>query len=82
MVQLCFLRQFKSSIQKSDYLALRLGFVNVGILSFIDTFSCMLLYGFFAKADKSITIIIVIWFDVYVPFIIILDNSAWQISTA
>ncbi|XP_059434524.1 MLO-like protein 4 [Corylus avellana] len=25
---LCFLRQFRSSIQKSDYLALRLGFVN------------------------------------------------------
>ncbi|CAL5329746.1 unnamed protein product [Camellia sinensis] len=26
---LCFLRQFKSSIQKSDYLALRLGFITV-----------------------------------------------------
>ncbi|KAJ7946599.1 MLO-like protein [Quillaja saponaria] len=25
---LCFLRQFRSSIQKSDYLALRLGFIN------------------------------------------------------
>jgi hypothetical protein len=44
MVQLCFLRQFRSSIQKSDYLALRLGFVNVGILPFIDTFSCMLYF--------------------------------------
>lgn len=30
MVQLCFLRQFKSSIRKSDYLALRLGFLTVG----------------------------------------------------
>ena len=30
-MQLCFLRQFKSSIRKSDYLALRLGFITVGI---------------------------------------------------
>ncbi|KAH7863531.1 hypothetical protein Vadar_018711 [Vaccinium darrowii] len=29
--KLCFLRQFKSSIQKSDYLALQLGFISVGI---------------------------------------------------
>ncbi|XVF45227.1 hypothetical protein PTKIN_Ptkin02bG0188300 [Pterospermum kingtungense] len=28
---LCFLRQFRSSIRKSDYLALRLGFITVGI---------------------------------------------------
>ncbi|XP_044489420.1 MLO-like protein 4 isoform X2 [Mangifera indica] len=28
---LCFLQQFKSFIQKSDYLALRLGFITVGI---------------------------------------------------
>lgn len=30
--QLCFLRQFRSSIQKSDYLALRLGFITVSFL--------------------------------------------------
>ncbi|KAK2966681.1 hypothetical protein RJ640_002379 [Escallonia rubra] len=29
---LCFLRQFRSSIQKSDYFALRLGFITVGSL--------------------------------------------------
>lgn len=31
VVQLCFFRQFRSSIQKSDYFALRLGFITVGI---------------------------------------------------
>ncbi|KAF4366356.1 hypothetical protein G4B88_026683 [Cannabis sativa] len=30
-LQLCFLRQFKSSIQKSDYMALRLGFITGAI---------------------------------------------------
>ncbi|PNX89534.1 MLO-like protein 4-like, partial [Trifolium pratense] len=30
---LCFLRQFRSSIQKSDYLALRLGFITEHRLS-------------------------------------------------
>lgn len=34
LLQLCFLRQFKSSIKKSDYLALRLGFIAVGICFF------------------------------------------------
>ncbi|TXG53766.1 hypothetical protein EZV62_019022 [Acer yangbiense] len=30
--KLCFLRQFKSSVRKSDYLALRLGFLTVEVL--------------------------------------------------
>ncbi|OMO74247.1 Mlo-related protein [Corchorus capsularis] len=44
---LCFLRQFKSSVKKSDYLALRLGFITVGLniyfwLSFIPAILVML----------------------------------------
>lgn len=34
LLQLCFVRQFGSSIQKSDYLALRLGFITVGTQCF------------------------------------------------
>lgn len=43
-LQLCFLRQFKSSIKKSDYLALRLGFITVGI-KLITLFCCVLSFG-------------------------------------
>lgn len=41
-VQLCFLRQFKSSIRKSDYLALRLGFITVGYLCSLHYLCCLL----------------------------------------
>ncbi|KAG6779979.1 hypothetical protein POTOM_016385 [Populus tomentosa] len=38
---LCFFRQFKSSIKKSDYLALRLGFITVHMLHVVITFSTL-----------------------------------------
>lgn len=42
LLQLCFLRQFRTTIHKSDYFALRLGFITVGIsfffLFFVDAF--------------------------------------------
>lgn len=39
MVQLCFLRQFRRSIKKSDYMALRLGFITVRTLTSLDCFN-------------------------------------------
>jgi mlo protein len=34
MLQLCFSRQFWSSISRADYIALRLGFITVSIISY------------------------------------------------
>ena len=38
LVQLCFFRQFTRSIKKSDYLALRLGFITVRVYFFLMSY--------------------------------------------
>ncbi|KAK6777773.1 hypothetical protein RDI58_024491 [Solanum bulbocastanum] len=49
---LCFLRQFRTSIHKSDYLALRLGFITVGI-QFLLNHKLPLTYNFHKYMVRS-----------------------------
>ncbi|KAL6531640.1 hypothetical protein OROMI_028003 [Orobanche minor] len=43
--ELCFLKQFRNSVQKPDYMALRLGFITVGIRSSYTPY----MFGFLAN---------------------------------